>query len=482
MNTPTMHNPVEIIKRWRHIHTLQSEKPRAVRLHQSIETLPKFVRDCPISMRYYHLLRLLNWSQFPERDFSQDYLREPIPYSTFAGAYLVKLNQELRYLSQLHQYLVEHPGLIWLLGFPLCVSTSHPTGFNPDASLPTARHFTQMIRKLPNLCLQYLLDETVRVLREQLNVPDFGKSISLDTKHIVAWVKENNPKAYVTARFDKTKQPTGDPDCKLGCKKRHNRHGDVEWIPTPTKEGKSANQSSVGEFYWGYASGVIATKIPNYGEFVLAELTQPFNQPDVSYFEPLMQQTVKRLEHKPLYGAFDAGFDAFYIYEYFHRKHKTWHDGFAAIPLKTTRSNRKSFSTDGHPLCQANQVMTLKYTFMSKTTRVVHERAHYICPLQDKLAQCPVGHKRWAKGGCTHRIPTSIGARLRHQIDRDSQCYKDIYKQRTATERINSQATELGIERPKLRNGQAIANQNTLIYVLINLRGIQRLQPLLGRD
>lgn len=31
-------------------------------------------------------------------------------------------------------------------------------------------------------------------------------------------------------------------------------------------------------------------------------------------------------------------------------------------------------------------------------------------------------------------MPTSIGARLRYTLDRDSQHYKDIYKQRTATE------------------------------------------------
>jgi len=74
-----------------------------------------------------------------------------------------------------------------------------------------------------------------------------------------------------------------------------------------------------------------------------------------------------------------------------------------------------------------------------------------------------------------HHAYQHCGARLRFQIDRDSQLYKDIYKQRTATERINSQAVELGIERPRLRNGQAIANQNTLIYILINLRALQRL-------
>ena len=73
-------------------------------------------------------------------------------------------------------------------------------------------------------------------------------------------------------------------------------------------------------------------------------------------------------------------------------------------------------------------------------------------------------------------MPTSIGARIRYQLDRDSQAYKNVYKQRTATERINSQAVALGIERPHLRNQQAIANHNTLIYLLINLRFLQRIQ------
>ena len=75
-------------------------------------------------------------------------------------------------------------------------------------------------------------------------------------------------------------------------------------------------------------------------------------------------------------------------------------------------------------------------------------------------------------------------ARLRYTLDRDSEAYKAIYRQRTAVERINSQAVALGIERPHLRNGQAIATlrENTLIYVLINLRFLQRLRQGLRED
>jgi hypothetical protein len=90
---------------------------------------------------------------------------------------------------------------------------------------------------------------------------------------------------------------------------------------------------------------------------------------------------------------------------------------------------------------------------------------------------CPVQHKQWPKG-CVTTLPLSSGVRLRYQIDRDSAAYKQVYKQRTATERINSQAKELGIERPRLRNREAIANLNTLIYVLINLRALRRIRQI----
>jgi len=93
--------------------------------------------------------------------------------------------------------------------------------------------------------------------------------------------------------------------------------------------------------------------------------------------------------------------------------------------------------------------MSARYTFRNKTTRVEHERVRYVCPL------------RWPE-------LTAEACPVNHKLDREGQAYKDVYQQRTATERINSQAVALGIERPRLRNGAAIARLNTLIYILIN--------------
>jgi hypothetical protein len=222
---------------------------------------------------------------------------------------------------------------------------------------------------------------------------------------------------------------------------------------------------------------VVATKVPGWGEFVLAELTQPFDQSDVSYFFPLMKETKRRLGFRPKFGAFDAAFDAFYVYEYFYQDDG---EGFAAVPFSERGGHKdRQFSPDGSPLCQAGLPMALKYTFLNRSGLVEHECQRYVCPLRfpEATAQtCPKHHANWAKGGCTSTLAASVGARLRYQLDRQSEAYKEVYKQRTATERINSQAVDLGIERPKLRNGHAVANLNTLIYVLINLRALQRVR------
>jgi hypothetical protein len=445
------------------------------------QRLPDFVQESPVAMRYLELLGPLAWDRFPERNLQRNWGQATVPLSAFAGACLIKIDQQIGSLARLRTYLVEHPPLTWLLGFPLKRSHTCPTAADVEVSLPTYRHFTRMLRTTPNTAFQFLLSSSVATLQAEFQsrspLPSpFGESISLDTKHILAWVKENNPKAYASERFNKDKQPKGDPDCKLGCKRRRNQKAAKEPPPTPTSNPIPAEKLKIGEFYWGYASGVVATKVPGWGEYVLAELTQPFDRSDVSYFFPLMAQLEHRLGGRPRFGAFDAAFDAFYVYEYFYNA-----QGFAAVPLvEKGKCKKRSFSPEGLPLCEAGKPMPLKFVYQDRTTNLYeHQRGKYVCPLlfpENSGETCPISHKNWGKGGCTTTMATSIGARLRYTLDRDSDTYKEVYKQRTATERINSQAKELGIERPILRNGQAIGNLNTLIYVLINLRAFQRLR------
>jgi hypothetical protein len=63
---------------------------------------------------------------------------------------------------------------------------------------------------------------------------------------------------------------------------------------------------------------------------------------------------------------------------------------------------------------------------------------------------------------------------MRAMLDRDDPLYHVIDNQRTACERINSQAQVLGIERPKVRNIRSVRNLNTLIYLVINARALAK--------
>lgn len=454
----------------------------------SPQQLPPFVQESTVALHYLQWLGRLNWQNFPERsDLTPDGQQwrgsDPQATAPYVAAMLIKIDRQLPHLSDLRQFLVDHPALPWVLGFPLVPSTQFRWGFDVEASLPSHHHFTRLMRKLPNDSLQFLLSSSVSLIQNQL--PDhlnFGDAVSLDTKHILAWVRENNPKEFIKGgRFHKEKQPKGDPDCRVGFKANGNQRKSkndelpLPELPTPTTEATPGSHVRPGDYLWGYASGVVATKIPEWGEFVLAEMTQPFDQGELTYFFPLMHSVETRLGKRPRFAALDAAFDAFYVYEHF------WSGdpkapGFAAVPLRF--NDMRSFDPNGLPLCAAGLAMPLKSTYLDRSHLIPHQCGRYACPLlfPNKSADaCPVAHKNWLSGGCLTTMATSIGARLRYQLDRTSEDYQRIYKQRTATERVNSQAVELGIEHPKLRNQRSIANQNTLIYIVINLRALDRI-------
>ena len=340
-----------------------------------------------------------------------------------------------------------------------------------------------MLRSLPNAALQFLLDATVHLLQATLP-PDqqasFGDVIAGDTQALLAWVAENNPKQYIKeGRLDKTRQPKGDPDCKLGVNHRRNHaphDADGSDPPTPTSDAQPARTLQVGvDIFWGYASGVVATRLPDGTEVVLAERTRPFNESDASYFHPLMEAVEARLGRKPRYGTWDAAYDAHYVYAYFEQA-----GGFAAVPFNPGKKGAdRQFAPDGTPLCAAHLAMTIQFSYQHRSGLIPHLREKYRCPLLFPTASgpvCPIADAHWEKGGCTTTIAAGAGSRIRHQLDRNGDEYKALYNQRTIVERINSQAEALDIIHPKLRSGRAIANRNTLTYVLINLRARSRIR------
>jgi hypothetical protein len=382
----------------------------------------------------------------------------PHPRTAYSKAVLVKLCEGYAFITELRRYLVEHPALVLELGFRPVLSPTEPFGYDVERTVPCDRWLRRQQRHLDERDLEALLRGTVRVLQQE--IPGLGTTVAVDVKHIYAWVQENNPKAYVSERYDPKRRPRGDPDCRLGVKRATNQEG-------PTERPKLRKED-----VWGYGTGLVRAFDPRYGAVVLAEWTQPFNEHDVTYYHWLSWHAVMALGHRPTNVTADAAFDAWHVYQTC-----TGRGGMAAIPLNLRGQAPPDRDPDGLPCCARGLTMVPRYQF-------IHEDGYRVqrfgCPL---LFPAPTGqtcddpHFRPGAGWVTG-INLELGGLMRATLDRHADAYKAIYRQRTSAERINSQATALGIERPKVRNAASVKRLNTLTYILTNARALRRARAL----
>lgn len=63
---------------------------------------------------------------------------------------------------------------------------------------------------------------------------------------------------------------------------------------------------------------------------------------------------------------------------------------------------------------------------------------------------------------------------MRISLDRTSDAYRAIDRQRTCTERIHSQAKARGLDRPKVRWQAGVQRLATLTAIVINLGALER--------
>lgn len=422
-------------------------------------TMRKLLAHDPSVQRYGAFFALFDWSVVPEPAIDPSQAgKRPHPPSAYVKAFLLKVEEGFATCTQLRRFLLEHPLLVLALGFRPVLNRDLPYGFDVGKTVPTARWLRHQQQVLPQAVLQRLLGATVRDLREE--IPGLGEVVAFDVTHIYAWVKENNPRTYVKERYDKAHQPRGDRDCKVGVKKSTN------------KEQADGSKKEEKEYLWGYGSGVVSATAALYGDVVLAEYTQPFNENDITYFFPLYIRTVATLGFFPTHLAADAAFDAWYVYEVMAHRH-----GIAAIPLNAHGHPESRRAPDGVPLCEKGLRMHPTYQF-SHTYGYCSQR--FRCPLLFPAATGQTcDHAQFAKGkGCVKDLNWELGGQMRVTLDRDGPLYHAVYDQRTSTERINSQSKELGLKRPKVRNSNSIRNLNTLTYLVINARALQRVRAL----
>jgi hypothetical protein len=254
----------------------------------------------PVVQSYRAFFALLDWHGLPVRTTVRPRPGPtPHPPAAYVKALLIKVCEGKEYITQLRTFLLSHPLLVREIGFRPVPAPGAPYGFDVEQTVPSARWLRHWQQHLDNRVLCGLLQQTVPAL--QAEIPDLGETVAFDVKHLYAWVAANNRKAYVANRYDPARQPRGDPDCRLGVETSTNR----------LRPDGTTQQTK--EYVWGYGSGVGAATDPRYGDVVLAEYTQPFNEVDSTYSHPLYARTVQTLGHVPTNVTADAAFDAWHI-------------------------------------------------------------------------------------------------------------------------------------------------------------------------
>jgi len=191
------------------------------------------------SLKKYDLLfSSINTTPLHESTYHLD--RSPFSRSTLLRAFVYKNIRCLPSFTELFIELNEHPNI------------SITCGLDLSKPIPSVERFSSFLHDTPNSSLQNIRIHLVKQLALAGEIT--FKYLSADSCPTEANVKENNLKTIARDRFDKSKIPKGDPDCRLGT---------IVIFPSPA-------QKKI-QYFWGYRNHVIndalsellSTKSPN---------------------------------------------------------------------------------------------------------------------------------------------------------------------------------------------------------------------------
>jgi hypothetical protein len=177
--------------------------PNSVLFDQS--TIATLLDHDPMVADYRAFFALLDWSVVEHWETQRSSRGRPAhPISAYLKAFLIRIREGMLYTTQLRRFLLRHPLLVIEWGFRLVLDPTAAYGFDVEATLPCEYWLRQQLRDFDPALFQTLLAATVGDLKEE--IPGLGEVVAFDVKHIDAWVKENNWRAYVQERYDKTKR------------------------------------------------------------------------------------------------------------------------------------------------------------------------------------------------------------------------------------------------------------------------------------
>ncbi len=314
---------------------------------------------------------------------------------------------------------------------------AHYCGFDISLPLPSYWTFDRFLKDFDHSILSYIMQSQVLSLAAD-GIIDTS-FIGLDSTSVSANTSQNNPKSFLSNKFQPDNQPKADQDCKLG----------VHTASNQTNEKKY-------EFYWGYKNHVLVDCISG---LPIYEMTTTAEVADSTVALDILAGTHAFLPVTECTFLADKGYDVKKIYN----QVKELYDGECIIPINKRNTKNPKLLPQGNPICEAGLAMWKDGKFSDRN----RTRQKFCCPLKSsKDADCPCHHKNFYNGkkhrGCTRSI--TIPDDLRLSIDRNSRYFKSSYSLRTECERYNSRFKNTGQERMWVRNKSSVANLNTLAH------------------
>ena len=315
---------------------------------------------------------------------------------------------------------------------------AHYCGFDISLPLPSYWTFGRFLKNFNHTFLSDIMKSQVIFLASQ-GIID-SSFIGLDSTPVSANTSHNNPKAFISGKFNPDNQPKADKDCRLGVHTASNQSNEKKY-----------------QFYWGYKNHILTDCISG---LPIYELTTTAEMADSSVALDILANAHAFFPVTECTFIADKGYDVKNIYN----QVKELYHGECIIPLNKRNTKTPKLLPQGNPVCDAGFAMW-KDGRCSDNGRT---RQKFCCPLKNsKDADCPCQHKNFYNGkkhrGCTKYI--TLPDDLRLSIDRNSKYFKDSYSLRTECERYNSRFKNTGQERVWVRNKPSVVNLNTFAHI-----------------
>jgi hypothetical protein len=333
--------------------------------------------------------------------------RDPIPYEALLRALIYKDLRTLPYLSDLVRELWDNPNLASVLGF-------HPL------HLPCVENLSAFLQGTENSIFQQVRDSLTAELIDLREIR--GTYLSFDSCNILAKVKENNLKTSVKDRFDKTKRPKGDLECRLGI---------MVHFPQPFHREI--------RYFWGYRNFVLSDAL---SELPISEETKGANLVDGMVVIPHLTSATSRfnLNIRGVIG--DAGLDSAKVLSFIINELKA--KPYIAQNPRRGKDPHVKVSSTGSRICIAGFEML----YWGKFKEGNRTRLKFVCPVthskkfRSTHPFCPWFHPQFLKGKGCSAYTQVLDEDVRKKIDYGSPEFKKIYNLRSGSERIFSRPSD----------------------------------------